>query len=63
MTADVTAAIGKGDLKPAGAETLAGVSTQVYAGNSGGSAIKAWLDTKDGLVIYAQQQACQTAAH
>jgi hypothetical protein len=53
MTADVTSGIAKGDLKPSGTEMLAGVSTQVYAGTSGGSAIKAWLDAKDGLVIRA----------
>jgi hypothetical protein len=52
-TADVTSGIAKGDLKPAGTETVAGVSTQIYSGTSGGSAIKAWLDAKDGLVIRA----------
>ncbi len=53
MTADVTSGIAKGELKPAGTETVAGVSTQVYSGTSGGSAVKAWLDAKDGLVIRA----------
>jgi hypothetical protein len=53
MTADVTSGIAKGELKPAGTETVAGVSTQVYSGTNGGSAIKAWLDAKDGLVIRA----------
>jgi hypothetical protein len=50
-TAEVTAAIAKGDLKPAGAETLSGVPTKVYAGTTQGANIKAWLDEKDGLAI------------
>jgi hypothetical protein len=50
-SAELNADIAKGDLKPTGTATLAGVSTQVYAGNSGGTAIKAWLDQKDGLAV------------
>jgi hypothetical protein len=46
MTADVNSSIAKGDLKPAGTEILAGIATQVYAGNSQGASIKAWLDQK-----------------
>jgi hypothetical protein len=57
MTADVTASIAKGDLKPAGTETLAGIATQVYVGSSQGASIKAWLDQKDSLVIRAQMSA------
>jgi len=53
MISDINSSIAKGELKPAGTETLAGISTQVYAGTSGGSAIKAWVDAKDGLVIRA----------
>jgi len=51
MTAELNGDIAKGDLKPGGAETLAGVATTLYTGNSGGTAIKAWLDQKDGLVV------------
>jgi len=51
MTAEITQSISKGELKPAGTETLAGVTTQVYTGGSGGEALKAWVDQKDGLVI------------
>jgi hypothetical protein len=52
-TAEVTADVAKGDLKPAGAETLNGIPTKVYAGATQGANIKAWLDEKDGLVIKA----------
>jgi len=52
-TAEVTASIAKGDLKPAEAETLNGIPTKVYAGTTQGANIKAWLDEKDGLVIKA----------
>jgi hypothetical protein len=48
---EVTSAVAKGDLKPVGIETLAGVSTKVYAGTMQGANIKAWLDEKDGLVV------------
>jgi hypothetical protein len=53
MIADVNQEIAKGDIKPAGSETINGVATQVYAGTSQGAAIKVWLDTKEGLVIRA----------
>jgi hypothetical protein len=54
MISDINSSIAKGEIKPAGTETVAGIVTQVYAGASGGSDIKAWLDAKDGLVIRAQ---------
>ena len=50
-TAELTAAIAKGDLKPAGPETIGGIPTKVYAGVSQGTNLKVWLDEKDGLVI------------
>ncbi len=52
-TAEITAGIAKGDLKPAGAETVNSIPTKVYTGASQGMNIKAWLDQKDGLVIKA----------
>jgi hypothetical protein len=52
-TAEVTADIAKGDLKPAGTEILIGIPTKVYAGTTQGANIKAWLDEKDDLVIKA----------
>jgi hypothetical protein len=45
--------IAKGDLKPAGNETINGIPTKVYAGTTQGANVKAWLDQKDGLVIKA----------
>jgi hypothetical protein len=53
MTAELSASIAKGDLKPAGTEILNGIPTKVYAGVTQGSNLKAWLDEKDGLVIRA----------
>ncbi|HWG21716.1 MAG TPA: hypothetical protein VG225_14390 [Terracidiphilus sp.] len=53
-TTQLTAAIAKGDLKPAGTETLHGIPTRVYAGASQGMSLKAWLDEKDHLVIRAE---------
>jgi hypothetical protein len=53
MTAELSASIAKGDLKPSGSETLNGIVTKVYAGSTQGSSLKAWLDEKDGLVIRA----------
>ena len=50
-TAELTAAIAKGDLKPAGDETLNGIPTKVYTGVEQGMNVKAWIDLKDGLVI------------
>ena len=53
MTAELSASIAKGDLKPTGSETLSGIPTKVYAGTTQGNGLKAWLDEKDGLVIRA----------
>lgn len=53
MTAELSASIAKGDLKPNGLETLNGIATKVYAGTTQGSSLKAWFDEKDGLVIRA----------
>ncbi len=50
-TAEISAAIAKGDLKPAATETVAGISTKVYAGVTQGMNVKVWLDEKDGLVM------------
>ena len=50
-TADLTAGIAKGDLKPAGTESVAGISTNVYVGLTQGVNVKVWLDEKHGLVI------------
>ncbi len=50
-TGELSAAIAKGDLKPAGMETLHGIPTKLYAGTTQGMNLKAWLDEKDGLVI------------
>lgn len=52
-TTELSDGIAKGDLKPAGMETLHGIPTKVYAGTSQGMDIKAWIDEKDGLVIKA----------
>ncbi len=57
MTADLLTEISKGDMKPAGNETLSGVPTQVYGGSAQGSSIKVWLDQKDGLVMRAEMSA------
>jgi len=51
MIGELSDDIKKGELKPSGTETLAGVTTTLYVGKSDGSDIKAWLDQKDGLVI------------
>jgi hypothetical protein len=53
-TAELQSGIAKGDLKPAGSETINGIATQVYAGSTQGANLKAWIDRKDGLVIRAQ---------
>lgn len=57
MTSQITDSIANGELKPAGAETLLGIPTKIYAGTSGQAAIKAWLDQKDGLVLRASMGA------
>jgi hypothetical protein len=51
MTAEVTGGIAKGDLKPAGTDTVAGISTAVYEQNSAQEDIKVWFDKKDNLVM------------
>lgn len=53
MAAELNASITKGELKPAGSETIGGVPTQVYSGSSAQGTMKAWLDTKSGLVMRA----------
>lgn len=53
MTAELSAGISKGELKPIGSEILNGVPTKVYSSTTQGNSIKAWLDEKDGLVIRA----------
>ena len=50
-TKELTDAIAKGDIKPAGIETLKGIPTKIYAGTTQGTNIKVWLDEKDSLVI------------
>jgi hypothetical protein len=56
-TAELSGSIAKGDLKPAGTETLNGIPTEVYAGTTQGASLKAWLDKKDGLVLRAAMSA------
>ena len=53
ITAELSASIDKGDLKPTGAETVSGVATRIYAGATSGNTVRAWLDETDGLVIRA----------
>jgi hypothetical protein len=53
MTPDLLQNIAKGEFKPAGTESIAGVSTTIYTGISGRNSIKAWFDEKDGLVMRA----------
>ena len=60
MTAELSGDIAKGDLKPAGTETIDGIPAQVYTGSSQGASIKAWLDQKDGLVLRAEMSAPNT---
>ena len=45
-TAELEGDIAKGDLKPAGSETINGIATQVYAGTTQGANVKAWIDMK-----------------
>ena len=52
-TTEFTEGIKKGDLKPAGVETIHGVAAKVYAGSGQGMNIKAWFDEKNSLVIRA----------
>jgi hypothetical protein len=53
MSDDLRKAIAKGELKPAGAEAVAGIPTKIYSGESNGTSIKAWFDEKGGLVLRA----------
>ena len=53
-TKELTDPIAKGDLKPAGAETVNGIPTKVYAGVTQGASLKAWLDPRFNLVIKAE---------
>jgi hypothetical protein len=53
MTADLNDSIAKGEMKAAGTETVNGIDTQVYAGSTPQSSLKAWFDAKDGLVVRA----------
>jgi len=61
-TAELQGDITKGDLKPAGSETINGIATQVYAGTTQGANVKAWIDMKDGLVIRVQVSSPGAAA-
>jgi hypothetical protein len=62
QSADFEAAIAKGDLKPAGSETIDGMAANVYAGTTEGANLKAWLDTKDGLVLRVEMSGPGAAA-
>jgi len=55
--ADVNKDIASGDVKPAGTDTVDGISTQIYTGSSQGMTEKVWLDKKDGLVLRIQVSA------
>jgi hypothetical protein len=57
QSTDLQAAIAKGDLKPAGTETIDGLEAQVFAGTTEGANLKAWLDAKDGLVLRVEMSA------
>ena len=61
MTAELTAGIAKGDFKPSGVETVAGVSTKVYVNTSPQETVKVWFDAKDSLVMRAQAAAANAA--
>lgn len=53
MAGEVTDDLKKGELKPAGTDTVAGLATQVYTGSTAQETEKVWLDQKDGLVLRA----------
>ncbi len=57
MTSDLEKSIASGDIKAAGTEVVAGISTSIYTGTMQGTALKAWLDAKDGLVLRAEMSA------
>jgi hypothetical protein len=54
MTAELSGNIAKGEMKQTGAETVSGIPTKVYEGGEEPSHVKAWLDSKDGLVMLAK---------
>ena len=60
-TSELSDSIAKGDLKPAGNETIHGIATQVYTGTTQGANVKAWIDMKNNLVIRADLSAAGTA--
>jgi len=51
MMGELNDGIHKGELKPGGTQMLAGVSTTLYTGSTGGTPVKAWVDQKDGLAV------------
>ncbi|HEY2859172.1 MAG TPA: hypothetical protein VGJ21_12200 [Terracidiphilus sp.] len=53
MTAELNQGIAKGDFKPAGTETIAGVATQIYLNSSAQGSMKVWFDSKTALVMRA----------
>jgi hypothetical protein len=57
QSADLQGDITKGDLKPAGNETIDGIAANVYAGTTEGANLKAWVDTKDGLILRLEMSA------
>jgi hypothetical protein len=61
MTAELTAGIAKGEFKPSGVETLAGISTKVYVNTSPQGTVKVWFDVKDNLVLRAQVTSANAA--
>ncbi|MGA7255062.1 MAG: hypothetical protein WCF17_16850 [Terracidiphilus sp.] len=62
VVAEINPSIAKGDLKPAGAETLAGITARIYAGSVSQAPMKVWLDAKDGLVLRAVMGAAGSPA-
>ncbi|HTX75462.1 MAG TPA: hypothetical protein VMD29_04575 [Terracidiphilus sp.] len=50
-TADIKDAIAKGQLKPSGTETVAGLPAKIYSGTIEGTAVREWFDEKDGLLV------------
>jgi hypothetical protein len=61
-TADLNSSVAKGDIKPAGAETINGIATQVFTGTTQGANVKAWIDMKDSLVIRMELSAAGGAS-
>jgi hypothetical protein len=53
QSAGMGESIQKGELKPAGTETIGGIPTQIYTQSSDQVAIKVWYDSKDNLVLRA----------